>query len=126
RVTVEGGCELEFQSENARTEALTLYETDESLEETELSVDESYLVGTDIAPGRYDAYYMGGEDFCILELRVEAESGDTRMIFLSDYGPEEGYRDVFHNLTLAEGETVVLEGAMEGETVCLSPELEFP
>ena len=47
-------------------------------------------------------------------------------IFLSGYGPEEGYRDVFYNLTLAEGETVTLEGAMEGESVYLSPELEFP
>ncbi len=126
RVTVEGGCELEFQAENAQTEALTPYEADVSLEDVEVLAGEEYSVGTDIAPGRYDVRYAPDEDSGIVELRVEREDGDTRMIFLSGYGPEEGYRDVFYNLTLAEGETVTLEGAMEGESVYLSPELEFP
>jgi len=126
RVTVEGGCELEFQAENAQTEALTPYEADVSLEDVEVLAGEEYSVGTDIAPGRYDVRYAPDEDSGIVELRVEREDGDTRMIFLSGYGPEEGYRDVFYNLTLAEGETVTLEGTMEGESVYLSPELEFP
>ena len=126
RVTVEDGCELEFEAENARPEALKPYAADPSLEDVEVFAGEAYLVGTDIAPGRYDVQYVPDGDTGIADLRVETKDGDLRMIFLSDCGPDEGYRDVFHNLTLAEGETVVLEGVMENDMVYLLPELAFP
>lgn len=126
RVTVEGGCELGFYGENAQTEALIPYVADDTLKEVELSLDDAYLVGTVIAPGRYDVWYKVGEDPGIIEVRVETADGNTHMIFLSDYGPEEGYREVFHNLPLAEGDTLMLEGTAKRGTVCLSPNLEFP
>lgn len=126
RVTVEGGCELEFEAENARPEALRPYTADDSLEDVEICTGGEYLVGSDIAPGRYDVQYDPDGDTGIAELRVEAEDGDRQMIFLSGYGPDEGYRDVFHNLTLTGGDTVVLEGAMENDRVYLLPDLEFP
>lgn len=126
RVTVEGGCELEFESENARPEELTPYAAGDFLEDVGVFTGETYLVGDDIAPGRYDVQYVPDGDSGIAELRVETADGDTQTIFLSDYGPDEGYRDMFHNLDLAEGDTVALEGAMENDMVYLLPELEFP
>lgn len=111
RVSIEGGCEVNFYAENGQWDELVPYETPEDARSYRLTGEEEYTVTagssapTRLEPGRYDLLY-GGDEPGIVAVAVYDNDGNMDYVSLSNYENAEDYSIDYKNLELQEGYTL--------------------